>query len=74
MKNMQHLIILRGNSASGKTSTARTLQRKFGRGTLVISQDAIRREMLWVRDEKGTQAISLLISMHIISTFHLRKL
>ena len=57
------LIILRGNSGSGKSTTARMLQRKFGRGTLLIPQDTIRREMLWVKDEKGTPAVSLLIDL-----------
>lgn len=57
------LIIIRGNSGSGKTSAAKMLQRKFGRGTLIIPQDIIRRELLWVKDEKGTKAISLLIDL-----------
>ena len=63
MDNEAKLIILRGNSGSGKSTTAKMLQRKFGRGTLVIPQDIIRREMLWVKDEKGTKAISLLIEL-----------
>lgn len=57
------LIILRGNSGSGKSSTAKLIQRKFGRGTLVIAQDTVRREMLWVKDEAGTKAVSLLIDL-----------
>ncbi len=36
---------------------------EFGRGILVIPQDTIRREMLWIKDEKGTKAISLLIEL-----------
>lgn len=63
MHNELKLIILRGNSGSGKSTTAKMLQGKFGRGTLVIPQDTIRREMLWVKDEKGTKAISLLIEL-----------
>ena len=63
MYNEAKLIILRGNSGSGKSTTAKLLQRKFGRGTLVIPQDIIRREMLWVKDEMGTKAISLLIEL-----------
>ncbi len=57
------IIILRGNSGSGKTTVARQLQRKLGRGTLLISQDAVRREMLFVRDEPGNMAITLLINL-----------
>ncbi|WP_313075894.1 AAA family ATPase [Lacrimispora sp.] len=55
MNNEVRLIILRGNSGSGKSTTAKALQRKFGRGTLVISQDVIRRDMLWVKDVTGTK-------------------
>ena len=60
---MSKLIILRGNSGSGKTTVARALQRKFGRNTMVISQDTIRREMLWVRDYEGNPAIALMINL-----------
>lgn len=63
MNNKVSLIILRGNSGSGKSTTAKALQRKLGRGTLVISQDVIRRDMLWVKDEAGTKAISLLMEL-----------
>ena len=58
---MPKLIILRGNSGSGKTSVAKALQRTFGRNTLVISQDTVRREMLWARDGEGTKALALVI-------------
>lgn len=57
------LILIRGNSGSGKTGLAKLLQHKLGRGTLVISQDMVRREMLWVKDEKGNKAISLLTDL-----------
>ncbi len=57
------LIVLRGNSGSGKTTVARALQRRFGRGTFVISQDDVRRSMLWVRDEPDNAAIPLLIAL-----------
>lgn len=59
------LILLRGNSGSGKSVTARALQRKFGRGTMVISQDVVRREMLWVKDEKkkNSKTVSLIINL-----------
>ena len=41
---MHKLIMLRGNSGSGKTMVAKELQTLFGRGTMVLSQDMIRRE------------------------------
>jgi predicted kinase len=63
MENSSKIIILRGNSGSGKTTVAKALQKKLGRGTLIISQDVIRREMLWVRDGSETKAISLLIDL-----------
>lgn len=60
---MSALIIIRGNSGSGKTSVAKTLQKKIGRNTLVISQDIVRREMLWVHDGKNNEALPLLIML-----------
>lgn len=60
---MSTLIILRGNSGSGKSSVAKALQRKFGRNTLVISRDIIRREMLWVCDGEDTLALPLLTEL-----------
>lgn len=57
---MSKLIILRGNSGSGKTTIAKELQRHFGRNTMLISQDVIRRDMLWVKDGESTEAIPLM--------------
>lgn len=54
------LIIIRGNSGSGKTTVAKALQEKFGLGTVRLSQDVVRREILWVRDGKDTPALELL--------------
>ncbi|MDO5517655.1 MAG: GNAT family N-acetyltransferase [Clostridium sp.] len=48
--NASKIIMLRGNSGSGKSTAAKTLQKKLGRGTLLISQDVVRREMLYVND------------------------
>ena len=47
---MGKLIILRGNSGSGKSTIAKALQNKFGQNTMLISQDEIRRNMLNVKD------------------------
>ncbi len=54
------LIILRGNSGSGKTTIAKSLQNQLGRGTLLVSQDYIRREMLKVHDREGNLSIDLI--------------
>lgn len=57
------LIILRGNSGSGKTTTAKLLQQELGCGTMLVSQDAVRREMLRVRDEADNPAIQLIYDL-----------
>ncbi|MBC6315304.1 kinase [Listeria grandensis] len=54
------LIIIRGNSGSGKTTIARNLQQKLGAGTLLVSQDTVRREMLHVKDRHGNLSIDLI--------------
>lgn len=63
MSNNAKIIILRGNSGSGKTTIAHRLQKQLGRGTLLISQDVIRREMLWANDGADTKALPLLIDL-----------
>jgi adenylate kinase family enzyme len=63
MHESSHLIILRGNSGSGKTTTAKALQKKFGHGTMLISQDVVRREMLYVKDGPDTEAAQLLLEL-----------
>ena len=60
---MTKLIILRGNSGSGKTTIAKELQRKFGHGTMLISQDVVRREMLYVKDGYKAKAEELLLNL-----------
>lgn len=60
---MSTLIIIRGNSGSGKSSVAQELQKRLGRNTLIIPQDTVRREMLWVRDGKDTAALPLLMTL-----------
>jgi adenylylsulfate kinase-like enzyme len=55
------LIVLRGNSGSGKTTVARALQQQRGRDQVaVISQDVVRREVLWANDRAGNAAIGLI--------------
>lgn len=57
------LIILRGNSGCGKTSTACLLQRRLGYGTMLVSQDVVRREILRVKDSKNNPAIQLIYDL-----------
>ena len=54
------LIIIRGNSGSGKTTTAKRLQQHLGRGTLLVSQDVVRRDMLKVQDRDGNLSMDLI--------------
>jgi adenylate kinase family enzyme len=63
MENNKKLIIIRGNSGSGKSTVARNLQKKFGYGAMVISQDVVRREILNVKDGADTKAVPLLIEL-----------
>ena len=57
------LIIIRGNSASGKTTIAKRLQYELGRPTMLVSQDVIRREVLRVKDFPGNPSIQLIHDM-----------
>ena len=52
---MSKLIILRGNSGSGKTSVAKALQKRFGFHTMLISHDMIRMQMLNVWGKDGVE-------------------
>ena len=63
MDGVAQLIILRGNSGSGKTTTGKALQRKFGHGTMLISQDVVRREILFVKDGPNPEASKLLLEL-----------
>jgi len=64
------LIILRGNSGSGKTTTGKTLQSKFGHNTMLISQDVVRREMLYVKDGPDSAAAQLLFELALYGKRH----
>lgn len=47
------LIVLRGNSASGKSSVAAAVRERYSRGVALVSQDTLRREVLRERDVPG---------------------
>lgn len=67
---MRKLVILRGNSGSGKTTIAKELQNRFGSNTMLISQDVIRRDMLKVKDGENTQALPLMKELLIYGSNH----
>ena len=52
---MSKLVILRGNSGSGKTTVAKKLQEKFGSNTMLISHDLVRKQILHVWSREGIE-------------------
>ncbi|WP_331745384.1 kinase (plasmid) [Streptomyces sp. NBC_01116] len=54
------LIVVRGNSASGKSSVAAGLREKFGRNLAIVGQDNLRRIVLRERDRLGGANIGLI--------------
>ena len=69
---MSKLVIIRGNSGSGKTTISRELQHKLGHNIMVISQDVVRRDILRVKDGADTQALPLLSELLIyLSLIHI---
>ena len=47
------LIVIRGNSGSGKTSVAREVRQRYGRGCALVEQDYLRRIVLREHDSAG---------------------
>ncbi|MFF8263689.1 AAA family ATPase [Streptomyces virginiae] len=54
------LVLLRGNSASGKSSVAAGIRDRFGRGVALVGQDNLRRTVLRERDVPGGANIGLI--------------
>jgi predicted kinase len=54
------LVVLRGNSGSGKSTTARVLREHLGRGTAWVEQDYLRRILLREHDLPGGANIGLI--------------
>ncbi|MCL6667943.1 AAA family ATPase [Streptomyces panaciradicis] len=54
------LVVLRGNSASGKSAVAAGLRERFGRGLALVGQDNLRRVVLRERDRPGAANIGLI--------------
>jgi adenylate kinase family enzyme len=50
LSKVSHLVIIRGNSASGKSTLALELQRALGPGTACVGQDHLRRVILREHD------------------------
>lgn len=50
------LIVLRGNSGSGKSTVAATLRSRFGHGLAIIEQDYVRRVVC--REDNGPAAVN----------------
>lgn len=63
--HLPHLIIIRGNSGSGKSTVSKALREamriKYGKGsTMLVSQDVIRIGILDVKDTLDNESISLI--------------
>ncbi|MFR9722477.1 AAA family ATPase [Streptomyces sp. MS19] len=54
------LIVLRGNSASGKSSVAAGVRARYGRGLALVGQDNLRRTVLREKDIPGGANIGLI--------------
>ncbi|GGQ14007.1 M15 family metallopeptidase [Streptomyces pseudogriseolus] len=54
------LVVIRGNSASGKSSVAQGLRDHYGRGIAIVGQDMIRRNVLREHDTARGASIALL--------------
>lgn len=60
---MSKLILIRGNSGSGKTTISKNVQKSLGEGTMLISQDEVRIRMLNVENKAGNPAIQLIYDL-----------
>jgi len=54
------LVVVRGNSASGKSSVAAGIRDRFGRGVALVGQDNLRRIVLRERDVPGGANVGLI--------------
>ena len=54
------LILIRGNSASGKSAIAAEIRARYGRGLAIVGQDNLRRDVLRERDVPGGANIGLI--------------
>ena len=56
----RRLIVIRGNSASGKSAVAAGIREKYGRGIAIVGQDNLRRVVLREHDKPGGANIGLI--------------
>lgn len=54
------LIVLRGNSGSGKSTVAREIRKAYGHGLAIVEQDYLRRILLREHDVPGAPNIGLI--------------
>jgi len=67
------LVVLRGNSASGKSAVAAQIRSRYGHGLAIVSQDNLRRTVLREHDVPGGANIELisLVARHALDAgFH----
>ena len=61
------LIIIRGNSGSGKTTVAKEVRKRIGDGlsddTMLVQQDVLRRDILRERDKSNKRSVIELIEL-----------
>jgi hypothetical protein len=57
---MPKLIIIRGNSGSGKSTTAKQLRYELGYETMLVPQDVIRRDILRVKDVPSNPSVQMI--------------
>lgn len=56
----QKLIIIRGNSGSGKSTIAQRVRDELGEKVMFLQQDVVRRDILKVKDKEGNPVIGLI--------------
>jgi len=56
----QKLIIIRGNSGSGKSTIAHRIREELGDKVMFLQQDVLRRDILKVKDKEGNPVIGLI--------------
>jgi predicted ABC-type ATPase len=63
-----HLVVIRGNSASGKSSLAEQVRADYRRGVAIVGQDLLRRQVRRERPTPGAANIGLidLVARHAL--------